>query len=333
MDRLADYDFALPDELIAQRPASRRTESRLLVIDEQEFKHRQFSEIVDFLHPADTLVVNDTLVVKARFKAKKDSSGSAEVLVERIVDERDALCQVRVSKPLHRGRKLFASEHVIEILGREGEFYRLRFPCPVNEFLNAFGTVPLPPYILRSADSDDEKRYQTVYGSSPGAVAAPTAGLHFDSSLLSQIERMGTTIVPVTLHVGAGTFQPVRGDDISQHRMHGEIYSIPDASYQAIDNPPGRVVAVGTTVVRALESMAQTGLRSGETTLFIRPGYRFQIVDALITNFHLPQSTLLMLVSAFAGIERIRAAYREAVDRRYRFFSYGDCMMCERFDV
>lgn len=325
-----DFRFDLPESLIAQRPLARRSASRLLVLAGHSVRHCRFGDLLDLLDRDDLLVVNDSRVVKARLLAHKDSGGRAEVLVERILDTNRALCQVRVSKPLQSDRSLFRAGHRIDVVGRDGEFYLLDFHAPVAEYLDAHGQVPLPPYIERAPDATDEARYQTVYAAVPGAVAAPTAGLHFDDGLLDRLRARGVRIVSVTLHVGAGTFQPVREDDLSRHRMHAERYAIPRATRRAVDACSGRVVAVGTTVVRALESAAATGNDCGETRLFLVPGYRFSTVDALVTNFHLPESTLLMLVSAFAGIDPVRHAYEEAVERRYRFFSYGDAMFCER---
>ena len=296
-------------------------------------RHCRFDDLPDLLGPDDLLIVNDSRVIKARLLAQKDSGGRAEVLVERILEANRALCQVRVSKPLKPNRCLYRDGHRIDVVGRDGEFYLLDFNAPVAEYLDAHGDVPLPPYVERSPDSEDEARYQTVYATVPGAVAAPTAGLHFDEGVLDRLRAGGVGVAPVTLHVGAGTFQPVREDELSRHRMHAEHYSIPKATRRAIDECDGRVVAVGTTVVRTLESAAATGDDCGETRLFITPGYRFRVVDALVTNFHLPESTLLMLVSAFAGVEPVRQAYEEAVQRRYRFFSYGDAMFCERHEA
>ena len=333
-----DFHFDLPDALIAQQPLARRSASRLLVLEGQAVRHCRFQAVADLLGREDLLVVNDTRVVKARLQALKDSGGRAEILVERIEAERLALCQVRVSKPLKAGRDLSIAECDIGNIGvveRQGEFYLLEFPMPVADFLDRYGQVPLPPYIERVADPTDEERYQTVYAAKPGAIAAPTAGLHFDAPLLALLEAQGVAIARITLHVGAGTFQPVRTADLRQHRMHTERYVIPPETRRALTGCAergGRVVAVGTTVVRALEAAAASGCDGGETRLFILPGYRFQAVDALITNFHLPESTLLMLVSAFAGVEPVRRAYREAVAERYRFFSYGDAMFCERAD-
>lgn len=333
MIRRGDFHYELPDALIAQQPAARRSDSRLLVLEGDAIRHCRFNAIVDLLTPDDLLVVNDTRVVKARLKARKDSGGQAEILVERITAEHLALCQVRVSKALQAGRWLCIDDCRIGVVERRGEFYLLRFPAPVAEFLERYGQTPLPPYIHRAPSSVDEERYQTVYASEPGAVAAPTAGLHFDAPLFAQLQARGIPVARITLHVGAGTFQPVRESDPRQHRMHAERYVVPPATRQALlacAARKGRVVAVGTTVVRALEAAAASGCERGETRLYILPGYRFQTVDALVTNFHLPESTLLMLVSAFAGTARVLRAYREAVAERYRFFSYGDAMFCER---
>lgn len=328
--RRGDFDFHLPSSLIAQRPAHARSASRLLVLGEGGVRHCRFDAIVELLREGDLLVVNDTQVMKARLAAVKDSGGRAEILVERIEGGTQALCQVRASKAPRVGRALSVGGVGVRVLERRDDFYLLAFDAPVAEVLDRHGQVPLPPYIDRHADADDEERYQTVYAASPGAVAAPTAGLHFDAPLLRKLEEQGVTIASVTLHVGAGTFQPVRDEDLARHRLHAERYAIPPATRQALDACTGRVVAVGTTVVRTLEAAAASGCEQGETRLFILPGYRFRVVDALVTNFHLPGSTLLMLVSAFAGLEAVRGAYGEAVRRGYRFYSYGDAMFCER---
>lgn len=302
-------------------------------------EHLGFQQFPDLLKPGDLLVVNDTRVIKARLVGHKDSGGQAEVLIERIVDETKALCQVRVSKALKPGRRIRVGDAELEVLGRSGDFYRLGFPSDVLAFLEDRGETPLPPYIQRGAEPVDAHRYQTVYGKRPGAVAAPTAGLHFTEDLLEQVRGRGVDIAEVTLHVGAGTFQPVRVDDVSQHRMHAERYEINGSAARALSEcraRGGRVIAVGTTVVRTLESAVGEGgdvqAGQGETDLFITPGFRFRAVDALLTNFHLPQSTLLMLVCAFAGHERVMAAYAEAVSAGYRFFSYGDACFMERMD-
>jgi S-adenosylmethionine:tRNA ribosyltransferase-isomerase len=338
--RLSDFDYALPDELIAQHPAPERTASRLLHVDgaRGSLEDLRFRDIVSLLDRDDLLVVNDTRVIKARLHGRKDSGGEIEVLVERVLDERRALAQVRASKPPKAGRTLhFAPDVHAEVLGRRGEFFELGFAEGVLDVLARHGEVPLPPYITHPADPGDESRYQTVYARVPGAVAAPTAGLHFDEALFAALQAKGVATASVTLHVGAGTFQPVRVDDVAQHVMHSEWYGIPQATVDAIaavKRRGGRVVAVGTTALRALESAAAAGggLAAGisETRLFIVPGYRFGVVDRLVTNFHLPRSTLLMLVSAFAGIDTIRRAYAHAVAQRYRFFSYGDAMLLEK---
>jgi len=336
-----DFDYALPEALIAQHPTSARDGSRLLIVNgagtAPPIRHGAFTDLPGLLRSGDLLVVNDTRVIKARLLAGKDSGGKAEILLERIISEREALCQVRVSKPLKPGRTLRVAGSDIDVLGREGEFYHLGFPQSVLGFLDTHGSVPLPPYISRASGAEDESRYQTVWNTTPGAVAAPTAGLHFTERLLAEIEKRGVRRVTVTLHVGAGTFQPVRVSDLAAHHMHRERYEIPEAAARAIRETAqagGRVVAVGTTVVRALESAArelhEVDPGPGETELFITPGFRFRVVDALVTNFHLPQSTLLMLVTAFGGYERVMAAYRAAVDDDYRFFSYGDAMFLER---
>lgn len=327
--RRSDFHFDLPGDLIAQRPAPERADSRLLVLAGDALRHCAFGALADLLDAGDLLVVNDTRVVRARLHARKDSGGAAEILVERMEGDR-ALCQVRASKPLKAGRELLLGSRRIAILGRCGDFYQLRFDAPVAEVLEAHGRMPLPPYIERADDAEDDARYQTIFAAQPGAVAAPTAGLHFDAPLLERLAAMGVGIARVTLHVGAGTFQPVRVQNLGAHRMHAERYAVPAAARAAIDGCRGRVVAVGTTVVRTLEAAAASGEDAGETRLFITPGYAFRAVDALVTNFHLPESTLLMLVSAFAGMERVRRAYAAAVARRYRFFSYGDAMFCER---
>ncbi|MCY4128950.1 MAG: tRNA preQ1(34) S-adenosylmethionine ribosyltransferase-isomerase QueA [Gammaproteobacteria bacterium] len=329
----SDFSYSLPSRLIARKPLSKRTDSRLMVLGSAGYEHRRFRDLIDYLRPGDVLVVNDSKVVKARLHAVKDSGGQAEILVERIETDTEALCQVAVSKPLKSDRTLDCCGQTVTVIAREGEFYRLRFDRPVLEFLDEFGSVPLPPYIRRIAQESDEQRYQTVYANKPGAVAAPTAGLHFDDEFLAQIERKDVEICRVTLHVGAGTFQPIRVNDLSQHVMHQERFEIPDETVARLLDQASRVVAVGTTVVRTLESWAQNNETSGETRLFITPGFKFQIVDALVTNFHLPESTLLMLVSAFYGRERMLAAYEEAVRQEYRFYSYGDAMFLERTRV
>lgn len=332
--RRSDFRYALPKRLIAQAPLAERAASRLLVLGDRGATHRQFTDLVDLLRPGDLLVLNDSRVVKARLFGTKDTGGKAEILVERMESDREALCQVRVSKPLKPGRTVSVGGAAVLVVARCGAFYRLRFPGDLGDFLEAHGEVPLPPYVERPAGPEDAARYQTVYADRPGAVAAPTAGLHFDDALLQAIGERGVRIVRVTLHVGAGTFQPVRTEDVSRHRMHEERYDVPAETACALNARRGRVVAVGTTVVRTLESALDVNGRvragPGTTALFIVPGYRFQVVDALVTNFHLPESTLIMLVAAFTGYDRVMDAYREAVAREYRFFSYGDAMFCER---
>jgi S-adenosylmethionine:tRNA ribosyltransferase-isomerase len=332
----SDFGYVLPERLIAQIPLPSRTDSRLMVIDPRRdsTEHRRFDALPDLLSSDDLLVLNDTRVIRARLHGRKDSGGSAELLIERIEGERRALCQVRVSKPLKPGRVVLLepNDEPATMIDRCGDLYRFEFARRVDDVIDSCGRVPLPPYIVRSPDDADEARYQTVFAEHRGSVAAPTAGLHFDEGLLARCEARGTDIGRVTLHVGAGTFQPIRVEDLAGHRMHSERVRVSARLVAQIDacrKRGGRVVAVGTTVVRALESAARTGTLEpfeGETEIFIYPGFRFRVVDALITNFHLPESTLLMLVCAFAGRQRVLAAYAEAVRREYRFFSYGDAM-------
>jgi S-adenosylmethionine:tRNA ribosyltransferase-isomerase len=329
--RLADFDYALPAELIAQHPAKERAASRLLHLDgtSGEIRDLRFSDLPSLVDERDALVLNDTRVIKARLRGRKSTGGKVELFVERVLGGHEALALTHSGHPLKAGHKLVVGDGVeVEVLGREADFARVRFSEPVAAVLERCGSVPLPPYITHAPTDDDAARYQTVYASSPGAVAAPTAGLHFDESTLKGIAERGAVIAKVTLHVGAGTFQPVRGDNIAEHQMHFERYSVPAATARAIAGK--RVLAVGTTSLRALESAAATGQGEGDTNLFITPGYRFRVVDRLLTNFHLPKSTLLMLVAAFAGLENIRKAYAHAVEERYRFFSYGDAMLIER---
>ncbi|HST01908.1 MAG TPA: tRNA preQ1(34) S-adenosylmethionine ribosyltransferase-isomerase QueA [Usitatibacter sp.] len=338
---LSDFDYHLPPELVAQHPAAERTASRLMHVDGSSgaIEDLRFPDIERLIGPGDLLVVNDTRVIKARLHGRKDSGGEVELLVERIESPRVALAQVRASKPPKPGRMILVGDEALRVLDRDGEFYRLEFPRDVLALLDARGEVPLPPYIAHAADAGDESRYQTVYARSPGAVAAPTAGLHFDEKLLAALAAKGVRRASLTLHVGAGTFQPVRQDDLSRHVMHSEWYEVPQATVDAVEETRkrgGRVVAVGTTALRALESAAASGeLHAGsrDTRLFIVPGYRFRVVERLVTNFHLPRSTLLMLVSAFAGVETMRRAYAHGVAERYRFFSYGDAMLLEAAQV
>lgn len=339
--KTSDFDFDLPPELIAQFPAQERSQSRLLHLDGASgvLADGRFSDLPQFLKPGDLLVFNDTRVIKARLFGVKDSGGKLEVLVERVLDERHALAHIRASHaPKPGSGLLLAGEIAATVEERQGELYRLRFAgeTPLLELLEQHGSLPLPPYITHAPEALDETRYQTVYARQPGAVAAPTAGLHFDPAMLATLEKIGVKTAYVTLHVGAGTFQPVRVEDIAEHHMHSEWYTVPQRTVDLIrlaGVEGGRVMAVGTTSLRALESAAAGGeleAGSGETNIFIFPGYRFKVVERLLTNFHLPKSTLLMLVSAFGGMENIRRAYRHAVENRYRFFSYGDAMLIER---
>ena len=334
---LADFDYELPPALIAQTPLPQRSASRLLVIS-NPLQDRQIGDLPEQLQAGDLLVLNDSRVLHARLYGHKDSGGQVEVLVERIVGENEVLAQVRASKPPRAGSRLRLEDALeIEVGERSGEFYRLRLPGEALGLIERHGRLPLPPYITRAAGAPDEARYQTVYARETGSVAAPTAGLHFDEALFDRLRARGVDIAHVTLHVGAGTFQPVRTDDLAAHRMHTERYTISPATAAAIAQTRargGRVVAVGTTTLRALEAAADDAgnvkVGDGETALFITPGFQFRVVDRLLTNFHLPRSTLLMLVSAFAGVEEIRAAYRHAIAERYRFFSYGDAMLLTR---
>jgi S-adenosylmethionine:tRNA ribosyltransferase-isomerase len=342
--RTDEFDFALPPRLIAQYPPEKRGDSRLLHMGPGAPDDRQFADLPGLLREGDLLVFNDTRVLKARFFGVKESGGKIEMLVERVLGEHEALTQIRASKPPKAGGRLLLQNGLegglpVAVLGRAGEFFHMRFEDarPVSSLLELYGQLPLPPYIDHAAAALDEERYQTVYARQPGAVAAPTAGLHFDAAMLAALRARGVMTANVTLHVGAGTFQPVRAEYIREHVMHGERYIIPHTTAEAIiraQKQGARVIAVGTTSLRALESWAAEGEPSAgeerETRIFITPGYEFKVVDALLTNFHLPKSTLLMLVCAFGGMQRMLAAYRHAVEREYRFFSYGDAMLIER---
>lgn len=348
LSKLSDYDFELPEDLIAQHPASERSASRLLLVNGGKFEDKQFADLPQLLNPGDLLVMNDTRVLRARFFGQKASGGQIEVMIERIqTDGRSARAQIRASKSPKPGTCLrLADAFDVEVTGRDGEFFVLALPTDEPrdfwQLTDAYGLLPLPPYITHTPDADDETRYQTVYAAHPGAVAAPTAGLHFDEAMFAQLKAKDIETAAVTLHVGAGTFQPVRVENLDKHVMHHEWYHLPEATVAAITAcraRGGKVVAVGTTSLRALESAAkQQGIEAGgllhadsrETDLFIRPGYEFKVVDRLITNFHLPKSTLLMLVSAFSGYETMRSAYQHAIEARYRFFSYGDAMLLTR---
>ncbi len=339
--RRSDFHYPLPPALIAQRPAAERGASRLLCLDgpSRRLVDRRFRELPDLLRPGDLLIFNDTRVIPARLFGVKASGGKIEVLVERVLEERRVLAHIRASKAPKPGMSLYLEGGLeAEVRGREGELFELVFggEQPVLSLLEQHGHIPLPPYIDRPDADEDRARYQTVYARRPGAVAAPTAGLHFDEAMLDQLRTRGVESAFVTLHVGAGTFQPVRVDELSAHPMHAEYANVSAEVCERIAAARargGRVIAVGTTVTRSLESAAAGGeLRpfAGETRLFIYPGYRFRVVDALITNFHLPESTLLMLVCAFAGYDSVMAAYRHAVEQEYRFFSYGDAMFVTR---
>ena len=359
-----DFAYELPPELIAQAPLPERSAGRMLVLDRETgaIADRRVRDLPAFLAPGDLLVLNDTRVVAARVFGSKPSGGRVEIFLERPVGEREALAQLRASKPVREGAEISTPGGAVQALAREGDLWRIRVPEPVLEFFERWGQVPLPPYIQRPASELDQQRYQTIFARERGAVAAPTASLHFDEPLFAELRARGVDFAFVTLHVGAGTFQPVRADDVESHVMHAERATVGAATCEAIRRARAagrRVVAAGTTVVRALESAAlsanaqeggseearesgpeesgalqrQTGPAfrlapwSGETRLFITPGFRFRVVDALLTNFHLPESTLLMLVCAFAGREAVLRAYRHAVEARYRFFSYGDAML------
>jgi S-adenosylmethionine:tRNA ribosyltransferase-isomerase len=325
---VSEFDYELPAELIAQHPAAQRSASRLLHLRANgAIEDLAFSDLPGLVDARDAVVLNDTRVIKARLAGRKASGGKIELFVERIVTPREALALIRASHPPAPGSTLFVNDIRITVENRDDDLYRVAFSEDVETVLERFGAVPLPPYIAHPPDEADAERYQTVYASAPGAVAAPTAGLHFDAALLDAIQARGAALARLTLHVGAGTFQPVRSDTIEAHRMHKERYCIPQQTMQAISGR--RVFAVGTTSLRALESAARSGALEGETDLFVYPGFEFKRVKRLLTNFHLPKSTLLMLVAAFAGKERILEAYHHAIHQRYRFFSYGDAMLIE----
>jgi S-adenosylmethionine:tRNA ribosyltransferase-isomerase len=334
--KTSDFDYALPEALIAQHPAPERSASRLLHLDGRSgaLADRAFTELPRLLRPGDLVVLNDTRVIKARLFGRKSTGGRAEVFVERIVGEREALVLMRSGHRTRAGARLVVGDGVgVEVLAVEADLFRVRFSEPVMHVLERHGQVPLPPYVRHAPDAADAERYQTVFAEKPGAVAAPTAGLHFDRPLLERVAAAGARLARVTLHVGAGTFQPVRSEALEQHRMHRERYAVPQATVEAIaaaQAAGGRVLAVGTTVLRALETWAASGECQGETELFVYPGFVFRVVERLVTNFHLPKSSLLMLVSAFGGTENVRRAYAHAIAEGYRFFSYGDAMLIER---
>ena len=338
---ISDFDFTLPEKLIAQHPPEVRGSSRLLVaLPDMSLQDRVFGDLPDYVEAGDVLVFNNTKVMKARLFGQKDSGGRIEALIERVLDNHTALAHIRSSKSPKPGMGLVFEGGIRAVMvGREGELFCLRFEGgqTVYELLEQNGHLPLPPYIERAADADDDSRYQTVYAKYQGAVAAPTAGLHFTEELLRRLKDKGAVTAEVTLHVGAGTFQPVRVEKIEEHKMHSEWFEVLSETVAAVEAAKARgnkVWAVGTTSMRALESAARATGRlkagQGDTDIFITPGYRFNVVDRLVTNFHLPKSTLLMLVSAFSGMGHIRAVYRHAVEREYRFFSYGDAMILGR---
>lgn len=323
---ISEFDYTLPADLIAQHPAPRRDASRLLHLDAAgNVRDLKFTDLPGLLGPQDALVLNDTRVIKARLAARKSTGGAAEIFVERITGPREALALIRASKPPRAGSELHVAEVSVRVVTRHGDLYQLAFSKNLDALLEKSGSVPLPPYITHAPKAEDTERYQTVYAAQPGAVAAPTAGLHFDDSLLKKIK---VPIEKITLHVGAGTFQPVRVEEVEKHRMHKERYAIPPEAFERLSRK--NVLAVGTTTLRALETMALTGRPEGETDLFVYPGFEFKIVKRLLTNFHLPKSTLLMLVCAFGGKDNVMRAYAHAIEERYRFFSYGDAMLIER---
>jgi len=337
--KVADFDYALPPERIAREPAPERAASRLLHLDGRSgaVADLHFRDLPKLVAPSDVVVLNDTRVLRARLHGRKATGGRVEVLVERILDEREAVTLVRAGHPVRPGlRVFFGREAEAEVLSREGEQFRLRFSEPVAALLERAGEVPLPPYIPHRPRPEDAERYQTVYAARDGSVAAPTAGLHFDHAMLAALRAQGVAIVTVTLHVGYGTFRPYRTETIEAHRMHPERYEVPATAVEAIARARaagGRVLAVGTTVLRALESAASEGRlqpRQGETDLYVTPGFRFRVVERLLTNFHLPRSTLFVLACAFGGLEAVRRAYAHAIEAGYRFFSYGDAMLIER---
>jgi S-adenosylmethionine:tRNA ribosyltransferase-isomerase len=339
--RTTDFDFYLPETLIAQHPTTERTASRMLHLEGNSGKLQDqlFIDLPDFLSAGDLVVFNDTRVIKARLFGNKQSGGQVEVLIERVINQHTAYAHVRASRAPKVGSRLTLAEAFeVEVTARHDDLFELRFlsEAAIFDLLEEYGALPLPPYITHEATKEDDERYQTVFARHLGAVAAPTAGLHFNEEILNKIRQKGVTITYVTLHVGAGTFQPVRVDNIHEHKMHSELYNITQQTVDLIAKTHAqgnKVVAIGTTAMRALESAAQQGelkAGSGETSIFITPGYQFKVVDRLFTNFHLPKSTLLMLVSAFAGLENIQKAYAHAIAQRYRFFSYGDAMLIEK---
>lgn len=339
--RTQDFDFFLPEHLIAQHPAPNRSDSRLLIIDEasQSYRDAMFKNIADLFEAGDVLVINDTKVIKARVFGQKATGGQIEVMIDRVLNPHEAYAQIKSSRSPKAGSLLhLPGDYRAEVLGRHADMFHIRLLGEVSlyDFLEQFGSLPLPPYIAHTAEAEDDSRYQTVFAKHAGAVAAPTAGLHFDEALLQSLRDKGVHIVTVTLHVGAGTFQPVKVDNIAEHHMHSEVYHMPEATMQVLLQAKAagkRVTAVGTTSLRTLESVAAANklyAHHGETSIFITPGFEFKLADRLITNFHLPKSTLMMLVSAFGGYDLMRQAYAHAIAQSYRFFSYGDAMLITR---
>ena len=342
--KVSEFQFDLPEALIARYPTKERTASRLMHLATTGLSHLQFTDVVNLINPGDLLIFNNTRVIPARLLGQKATGGKVEVLIERIIDEHHVLAHVRASKSPKEGTQLLLEGKVeMEMVGRQDALFTLKLlnPEPILEILEQYGHMPLPPYIDRPDEESDKERYQTVYNEKPGAVAAPTAGLHFDDVILKQLRDKGVNTEFVTLHVGAGTFQPVRVDNILEHQMHSEYAEVPQNVVDAIAKTKAagkRVIAVGTTSVRSLESAAKAALENGtalapffsDTDIFIYPGYKFQVIDAMLTNFHLSESTLIMLVSAFAGKENVMRAYQEAIAQQYRFFSYGDAMFIEK---
>ncbi len=337
----SDFNYHLPEALIAQQPLSERTASRLLCLNREtgDTLDRQFNDLLDFIEADDLLVFNDTRVIPARLFGTKTTGGKIEILIERILDEQHALAHIRSNKSPKAGARIeLDNGYFCEVEGRDNDLFQLRFDNekPLLEILAEIGHIPLPPYIERADNENDFTRYQTVFGKNLGAVAAPTAGLHFDETMLEKIHAKGIQTAFVTLHVGSGTFQPVRVENLSEHIMHKEFFAVPQETVNAVNETKkrgGRVIAIGTTAVRALESASRSGVLHagfGDTDLFITPGYEFKSVDAMLTNFHLPESTLLMLVSAFSRYEFVMQAYRHAIEQKYRFFSYGDAMWVSR---
>lgn len=338
MHHLSDYHFDLPDALIARYPTEKRSQSRLLVVDKtaNQWEDKLFPELANYLHPGDLLVFNNSKVMWARFYGHKKSGGRVECLIERVLDSTHALAHVRASKSPKSEQIIYLGQQdIIKVLGREGDLFVLESITGRSfyEIMQTLGEVPIPSYFKRPAESLDKERYQTVYAQDDGSVAAPTAGLHFEHSFLDTLKAKGIDLAYLTLHVGAGTFQPVRVDNIRDHVLHAERIEVPESVCEAILHTKakgGRVIAVGTTSVRSLETAARDGQLktfAGESSLFIYPGYQFKVIDGLLTNFHLPESSLLMLVAAFAGYETMRAAYQHAIQGQYRFYSYGDCML------